>query len=84
MNHTGRILCYLAARMREFSTWRDGIIILTALGYHFTPEQSQAVLTIGLLAAGVLGAAFPDRLGGATRADDQPKGPPDDPQKPNA
>lgn len=52
---------YLQARLLEPSTWRGLVLISTALGAMLTPEQQEAIVTAGLLVAGLVGAAFPDK-----------------------
>jgi hypothetical protein len=52
---------YLRARLLEPSTWRGLVLISTALGAVLTPEQQEAIVTAGLLIAGLIGAAFPDK-----------------------
>ena len=52
---------YLQARLLEPSTWRGLVLISTALGAMLTPEQQEAIVTAGLLVAGLIGAAFPDK-----------------------
>ena len=52
---------YLRARLLEPSTWRGLVLISTALGAVLTPEQQGAIVTAGLLMAGLIGAAFPDK-----------------------
>lgn len=58
---------YLLARAAEASTWRGLVLVLTAAGAALNDEQREAIVTLGLLIAGVLGAAFPD--GGARKAE---------------
>lgn len=52
---------YLQARLLEPSTWRGLVLISAALGAVLTPEQQEAIVTAGLLVAGLIGAAFPDK-----------------------
>ncbi len=52
---------YLRARLLEPSTWRGLVLISAALGAVLTPEQQEAIVTAGLLVAGLVGAAFPDK-----------------------
>ena len=51
---------YLFARLKEASTYRGIIIVITAFGVSLSQEQSQAILTIGLGIAGLFGALSPD------------------------
>ena len=51
---------YLLARLREPSTWRGLVLIATACGTALSPDQQEAIVTAGLLIAGLIGAAVPD------------------------
>ena len=55
-----KTLNYIAARLREPSTWRGLMLILTAFGVHINPEMQNAITTIGLGAAGSIGVLIPD------------------------
>lgn len=48
---------YLIARLSEASTWRGIVLILTALGVSLSPEQAEAIVTVGLAVAGAAGVA---------------------------
>lgn len=54
---------YIKARMKEPSTWRGLIYILTALGIPIAPNVADAleVLAVGLATAGGLGVVTPDK-----------------------
>lgn len=52
---------YLIARLQESSTWRGLILIATALGAKVQPQIWEAVVTGGLMLAGLVAVAFPDR-----------------------
>lgn len=52
---------YLVARLQEPSTWRGLILIATAAGAKLSPQQVEAILTGGILLAGLVAVAFPDR-----------------------
>jgi len=52
---------YLLARLQEPSTWRGLVLIATALGAVLSPDQQEAIVTAGLLVAGLIGAAVPDQ-----------------------
>ena len=67
-----RVGQYIKARLKEPSTYPAIVLVLTALGRRLSPEQTDAVMIIGLAVAGLLGAILPDRIGSKTRADDQP------------
>lgn len=51
---------YLLAQAREPSTWRGLVLIATALGAVLSPDQQEAIVSGGLLLAGLVGAALPD------------------------
>ncbi len=55
------MMAYLLARLQEPSTWRGLVLIATAAGAVLSPDQQEAVIAGGLLVAGLLGAALPDR-----------------------
>lgn len=46
---------YLKDRLREPSTWRGFILILTAIGVPIAPELADAIVTAGLGVAGLVG-----------------------------
>lgn len=50
---------YLLARLQEPSTWRGLVLIATALGAVLSPDQQEAIVSGGLLLAGLVGAALP-------------------------
>lgn len=52
---------FLVARLQEPSTWRGLILIATALGANVKPELAEAIVTGGLMLAGLVAVAFPDR-----------------------
>jgi hypothetical protein len=52
---------YLLARLREPSTWRGLVTIGTLCGWALSPEQQEAVIIVGVLLVGLLGAAVPDK-----------------------
>lgn len=58
------MLTYVLDRLKELSTWRGILAILTAAGITLTPEQAAAVTAAGLAAIGVVAAFFPDKLKG--------------------
>ena len=66
-----RIGTYIANRAKEISTWQSLILVLAAFGTTFSEEQKLAILAIGMFIAGLLGAAFPDRIGANTRSTDE-------------
>lgn len=52
---------YILARLQEPSTWRGLVLIASALGAALSPDQQEAIVTGGLLLAGLIGAAVPDK-----------------------
>jgi hypothetical protein len=55
-----KLKAYILARLKERTTWLGIIGIATAFGCHLSPEQAQAIVTLGLGVAGLLHAAAPD------------------------
>ena len=53
-------MAYVIARLQEASTWRGLVLVATAFGAALSPEQQEAIVTVGLLVAGLLGALLPD------------------------
>lgn len=54
------MLKYIVTRLGEASTWRGIAMIATMLGMKFSPEQANAIMTVGLSVVGALGAFLPD------------------------
>lgn len=52
---------YLLARLQEPTTWRGLVLIATAVGAKWSPTQAEAIVTAGLLVAGIIGAVVPDK-----------------------
>lgn len=52
---------YIINRLKEASTWRGIALLLTALGLQVAPELQEAVITVGVSAAGLIGVVFPDK-----------------------
>ena len=55
------VMNYILARLQEPSTWRGLVLIVSALGAALSPDQQEAIVTGGLLLAGIIGAAVPDK-----------------------
>ena len=51
---------YLVARCNESSTWRGIILIATAAGAKLKADQTEAIITAGLMVAGLMGAVTKD------------------------
>lgn len=52
---------YAMARLREPSTWRGMVALVTAFGIALTPEQTAAIVALGLAVVGGIGAFSPDK-----------------------
>jgi hypothetical protein len=52
---------YLLNRMREASTWRGMVAMITALGVALSPDQQTAVISLGMAIVGALGVFLPDQ-----------------------
>lgn len=51
---------YLLTRLREASTWRGLVMLITALGITLSPEQVAAIIAAGTAVVGVIGVFLPD------------------------
>jgi len=51
---------YLLARIREASTWRGVVMLLTAAGVALSAAQTEALVALGMAVAGVIGVFVPD------------------------
>lgn len=54
---------FLITRLREASTWRGIVLILTSLGAGIKPEHAEAIVSAGVGLAGLLAVLLPDRMG---------------------
>ena len=54
-------MTYILDRAKEPSTWRGIILMLTAAGVPIAPELSEAIISIGLALAGLLGILTADK-----------------------
>ena len=52
---------YLVERMKEPSTWRGIILLLTAVGVPIAPELQSVIISAGLGLAGLVGAVTSDK-----------------------
>ena len=50
---------YVLARLKEPSTWRGVIYMLTALGVPMAPALADAIIAVGLALAGLIGVVAP-------------------------
>lgn len=57
---TRTIARYAAAQLREPSTWRGLIYMLTSFGVAFSPEQTAAIVAFGFAVAGLIAVFVPD------------------------
>ncbi len=51
---------YILSRLKEASTWRGLTLIGTSAGIILSPDQTEAVVAVGLGISGLIGATFPD------------------------
>lgn len=51
---------FLLARLREPSTWRGLVWVLTVAGIAIQPDQGEAIVTAGMALAGLLGVFLVD------------------------
>ena len=52
---------YVIERLKEASTWRGIIMLLTAAGIPIAPEMTNMIISIGMALAGLIGVAAPDK-----------------------
>ena len=52
---------YILERAKEPSSWRGLFLLLTAIGIPVAPQLADAIITVGLALAGLVGVATPDR-----------------------
>lgn len=51
---------YVVNRAKEASTWRGVVMLLTAVGLKITPEMADAIISVGIAVAGLIGMLLPD------------------------
>ena len=49
------VVSYLVEKLKEPSTWRGAIWIVTAFGLVLEPEQKEAIVAFGMTLAGLIG-----------------------------
>ena len=54
---------YIIERLKEASTWRGIVLVFTSFGLQISPEQSAAIMSLGLGIAGAIGALLPNKAG---------------------
>ena len=52
---------YIKERLKEPSTWRGIILLVTACGVPVAPQMSEAIITIGLALVGGVGVISSDK-----------------------
>jgi hypothetical protein len=52
---------WIMNRLKEPSTWRGLVWLLTVAGITLTPEQTKLIVTAGMALAGLLGVFLPER-----------------------
>jgi hypothetical protein len=52
---------YIIERMKETSTWRGVILLLTAIGVPIAPAMADSIIAAGMAVAGLIGVSFPDQ-----------------------
>lgn len=59
---------YVLARLKEPSTWRGLVLVLTSIGLGISPQQAEAIVAAGLAIAGLIGVFAPDNRTAPKRA----------------
>ena len=52
---------YMIERLKEPSTRRGIVLLLTAIGVPVAPAMADAIVSVGLAVAGLIGVAAPDK-----------------------
>lgn len=52
---------YILERLKEASTWRGIILLLTAIGIPVAPALADSIIAVGMAVAGLIGVATPDK-----------------------
>lgn len=55
---------YLTDRLKEPSTWHGLIVLTSAVGAKISPDMADAIISTGLLVAGIVGVFSPDKKTG--------------------
>lgn len=63
---------WLLNQLKEASTWRGLVWLLTVFGMALNPEQAAAITALGMAVAGALGVFLKDQLGKSS--DSEPTG----------
>jgi hypothetical protein len=51
---------YILERLKEPSTWRGIVLLLTAIGVPIAPGMADMIISAGLAVTGLIGAVTPD------------------------
>jgi hypothetical protein len=51
---------YIISRAKEPSTWRWALVLASMAGANIAPDMQEAIVMVGVGAAGLIGMAFPD------------------------
>ncbi len=52
---------FVLDRLKEGSTWRGLVMLLTSVGVGLNPEQITAIITAGTAVVGVIGVFWPEK-----------------------
>lgn len=58
------MIAYIIDRLKEASTWRGIVALLTAAGMTISPEMVDKIVAAGLAVMGIIGMLFKDKAGG--------------------
>jgi hypothetical protein len=64
-----RLVAFVVGRLREASTWRGIVLMLTAFGAGIEPRHAEAIVAAGVGLAGLLAVLLPDQV---TRTPESP------------
>lgn len=62
---------YLISRLREPSTWRGIIMLLTAAGVQIQPQMIEVIVSCGMALAGLIGVVSADKKTDNTETNQQ-------------
>jgi len=71
------MLKFFLARLKEPSTWRGIVMLLTGFGVAFTPDQANAVVAVGVAIVGLIGVFTADQPKLPPKPEGQPERPSD-------
>lgn len=54
-------MTYVLERLKEPSTWRGLVLLLTVAGLKLSPDQANAIMALGLAVVGAIGVFLPDK-----------------------